>query len=170
MEKEYIGIDYSLGKSNFDPETSIHYGVIPQNEVLQAWADSSEPYYTLFCPVCDTVLSASYFCPQCRKEIDSEDLEEQFEFAEPTSFFIDDKEYQAESDDSGDIFISKSPFYTTCQYCSPCAPGAGYITNTVEDGVKTYCFGHDWFEDKKAPYPVYSVETDQLIEPYKEED
>jgi hypothetical protein len=165
MEKEYIGIDYSLGRSNVDQKTGIHHGVIPQNEVLQAWVNSSEPYYTLFCPVCDTVLQDD-FCPQCRKEIDSEDLFDQFEFAKPTSFYVDDKEYQAESDDSGDIFISKSPYYTNCQYCSPCAPGAGYIMNTVkEEGIKTYCFGHSWFEDEKAPYPVYSVETEQLIEP-----
>jgi len=27
-----------------------------------------------------------------------------------------------------------------------------------------YCFGHDWFEDGKAPYPVYSVETGELVE------
>jgi hypothetical protein len=161
MEKEYIGIDYSLGKANYDLKTGIHYGIISQNEVLQAWADSSEPYYGKinYCSDCGFENKIeNEFCEVCGADLDTD-------FLDPVSFYVDDEEYQAESDDSGDIFISKSPYYTNCQYCSPCAPGAGYIMNTVEDGVKTYCFGHDWFEGKKAPYPVYSIETDQLIEP-----
>lgn len=36
-----------------------------------------------------------------------------------------------------------------------CAEAAGY--------PKAYCFGHDWFEGGKAPYPVYSVETGEEV-------
>ena len=30
---DYIGIDYSLGKANFDKDTGIHFGVISCNSV-----------------------------------------------------------------------------------------------------------------------------------------
>ena len=37
MKTNYIGFDYSGGKSNIDLKTGIHYGVISINEVSQAW-------------------------------------------------------------------------------------------------------------------------------------
>ena len=53
METEYAGIDYGMGRTNVNLETGIRYGVIPMNEVLQAWADESEPYYgEPMCPYC----------------------------------------------------------------------------------------------------------------------
>jgi hypothetical protein len=175
MSSEYpLGIDYSLGKANRDLANGIHYGVINQHEVLQFWADNSEPYYgeNEYCPECGNELEKKenendpeieFYCENCEKELTSEDIFN--DFAEPISFYIDDNEYSAECGDMGDIFITKSPYYTTCQFCSPCAPGAGYIMNTVTDGIKTYCFPHDFFEDDIAPYPVYSVETGKLVEP-----
>jgi len=82
--------------------------------------------------------------------------------SEPISFTYDSEGYQAEqSYDDPDIFITKSPYYTLCQFCSPCAPGAGYIMN--RGTVKAYCFGHEWFEGNKAPYPVYSVATGEEV-------
>lgn len=164
----YVGIDYGMGKSNIDPKTGIRFGVISQNEVLQSWADSSEPNMgNPHCPHCGEELEESddnETCPHCGKEIESEDLYGD----EAVSFYLKDNEYTAETDSIGDIFIFKSIYYTLCQYCSPCAPGAGYIMHPVENGVKAYCFGHDWFDDGKAPYPVYSVETDELVNPNKE--
>lgn len=162
----YAGIDYSLEQSNVDKETGIHFGVINQNEVLQAWADSSVPEYAPRCPYCGNEIAETYeamiemeSCPKCNQEFGEGD----FDLCEPASYFLDDGEYMAECSDDGDIFITKSPYYTYCQYCSPCAPGTGYIMHTVENGAKTYCFGHDWFDDDKAPYPVFSVETGELI-------
>jgi hypothetical protein len=139
------GIDYGMGWSNVSHETGIRYGVINSHEVLQAWADSSEPYYS------------------------HDDIDGNVEFdddrdIDPVSFDLDDGEYKASQNfDDCDIFIVKSPYYTVCQFCSPCAPGAGYIMNSCEDGVRAYCFGHDWFDDGKAPYPVYSVETGERV-------
>ena len=135
--KQNAGIDYGMGMTNRDHENGIHYGVISQHEVLQAWADSSEPYYG------------------DEKEIDED--------AEPLSFSFEGDGYLAECGDDGDIFITKSPFYTLCAFCSPCAPGAGYLMDSRKDGVKAYCFGHDWFEDGKAPYPVYDVKTGRIV-------
>lgn len=177
------GIDYSGGRSNFDPKTNIHFGVINQHEVCQAWYDLSEAYYgEPHCPKCgnDAIKTADepdeenkpetanyeiargccgdYMCHDCKYFFDADEA-----FGdEPISHYIDDEEYSAEAGEDGDIFITKSPYYTKCQYCSPCAPGAGYLMNPCEDGVKSYCFGQDWFEDGVAPYPVYRVADDTL--------
>ena len=81
-------------------------------------------------------------------------------------YLVHSNEYIAEQgNDDHDIFIIKSPYYTLCQFCSPCAPGAGYLMNHTPDGIKAYCFGHDWFDGERAPYPVYSVKTGKLVEP-----
>ena len=135
------GIDYGRGMSNIDHETGIRYGVINQNKVLQAWADSSEPDYGM------------------------PEENELPEDAEPLGFYLDDGKYEAHCGDDGDIFITKSPFFTFCKFCSPCAPGAGYLQNPIEGGVKAYCFGNDWFEDNRMPYPLYSVLTGKKIKP-----
>ncbi len=157
------GIDYSMGMSNVDKSNGIHYGVISQNEVMQAWCDSSEPEHFNGCPHCGNEWKRNYQeykrCPHCHKKIDQN---YDFSNCDPVGFVLDDGEYKASCGEDGDIFILKSPYYTTCQFCSPYAPGAGYIMNTVQDGVKAYCFGHDWFDNEKAPYPVYSVETGKL--------
>jgi hypothetical protein len=141
---ESIGIDYGLGKTNRDVETGIHFGIIPHHTVGQAWYDESEADYGD--PVGDD------------------------EMAEPICFRYDREGYSAVQDaDSPDIFVMKSPYFTRCAYCSPCAPGAGFITDTRVDGIRTYCFGHDWYETEDgkhaAPYPVYSVETGERVEP-----
>ena len=143
QKTEYAGIDYSFGKANRNHETGIHYGVIHAS--LPAWwYEESEAYY------------------------DSESCEcEEFEcFCEPVSFYIDTDELVAEQTaDDTDIFIIKSEYYTWAQFCSPCAPGAGYLMNYTEPdvGITAYCFGDDWFEGEKAPYPVYRVDTDELV-------
>ena len=128
-----MSIDYSNGTANFDKDNNIHYGVINQLEVLQAWADSSEPY-----------------CPE----------EEEENFDASTFTYAEDG-YIAEAGEDGDIFILKSPYFTYCGFCSPCAPGAGYLLDPGE--VKSYCFGPDWFDSEVAPYKVYSVETGKEV-------
>ncbi len=131
-------IDYGRGIINIDLKTGIRYGVINQNKVMY-WAEESKPYY------------------------DPNLTEEELDMAEPWSWFISNDEYQAESDSYGDIFITKSPYYTLCALCSPCAPGAGDLT--AEGNKKAYCFGHDWFDDGKAPYKVYDVKTGKEVLP-----
>lgn len=155
MKTNYPGIDYSLGKSNRNHSTGIHYGVISQNEVLQAWCDESESNYgPPICPECGYEFKKSKSpvkCPNCGfRPID----DSQFHRDEPIETHYKKDGYQLhQSFDDTDIFIIKSPYFTYCQFCSPCAPGAGYVMNSVnpeDGGIKTYCLGHDWFEDQET--------------------
>jgi len=204
-----MGIDYGHVKTNIDMETGIRYGVIPVNEVTQAWCDDSEAVYPgPCCPrcgneftvntteICESVADAlgvdgvadlavvvtidgeEYdledvvnWCTTCVEEIDEDEANEGLE---PQGFVYNTEGYQAsQSQDSPDIFITKSDYYTWCDYCSPCAPGAGYLTSNRpfrgEDergnDCKAYCFGHDWFEGGKAPYEVYRVSDDSEVLP-----
>lgn len=166
QKTDYAGIDYGLGQTNVNHETGIRYGVIPVHHVGQAWYDESEAFYPDVCPMCgeefEQVEVYPEHCDYCGNNLEESD----FDFQEPTSFSFEDAEYSAEqSADDTDIFILKSPYFTYAQFCSPCAPGAGYLLNWTDPdvGVKAYCFGHDWFEAENAPYPVYSVETGELV-------
>jgi hypothetical protein len=130
------GIDYGLGTTNVDTATGIRYGVIHQGEILQAWADSSEPYYA---PGAD-------------------------EDAEPVAFTYEDQEYAMEQGgDDPDVFVLRSPFYTLARFASPCAPGAAYLTSQDEDGVKGYAPGLEWFEDGQCPLTLYRVSDDVCV-------
>jgi hypothetical protein len=110
--------------------------------------------------------------------------EDDFDMQEPAGFEYNQNGYVcSQNQDDPDIFIIKSPFYTYAGYCSPCAPGAGYLMDWYKPGKdtvandyykqyaenagfpKVYCFDKSWFEDGKAPYPVFSVETGELVNP-----
>lgn len=176
-----MGIDYGLGQTNVDKSNGIRFGVISANKV-DYWDDA---------PDVDAYYGEPH-CPKCGNGVvdlatdDSEDFED-FEDAEggcnehackSCEQFYDSSEvygdevqafvYKSEgylahcSGDDRDIFVEKSPFYTRCDFCSPCAPGAGYLTSEGDD-CKAYCFGVDWFEDGKAPYAVYRVDTNECV-------
>jgi len=163
----YKGIDYGRGITNINLIDGIRYGVICLNEITQAWCESSEPKLSYYCSNCGAELkkgAEAKRCPDCYRKIEEGD----FDFIEPDFWSIDDGRYKAYSDDNNDIFILKSPYFSYAQFCSPCAPGAGYIMNELEDkdyNNRTYCFGHDWFDDEVAPYTVYSVETGEVVQP-----
>jgi len=81
-----------------------------------------------------------------------------------TRYEYEDGGYHIQTCSDGDWFVLKSPYYTRAQFCSPCAPGAGYLANPCPTGPKTYCLDKEWFgDDQPCPYPYYSVETDELI-------
>jgi hypothetical protein len=169
----YPGINYAgitAPQANRDNDAGIRYGVISMNAVCQAWGDSSEPEYGNYCPHCGNEpesgndIHEMKRCPLCYKKLGETDFYEE----EPIAWKIDDGEYKAESDSNGDIFIFQSPYYTYAQFCSPCAPGACHLNNPLESPIednKCYCFGHDFFDEEKAPYTVYSVETNKVINP-----
>ncbi len=179
MRTDYVGIDYGMGQTNIDRETGIRYGVISQNAVLQAWADSSEADYGKpSCPKCGNEAvdgesdgdrdeykrlhhcCGDYACDSCRILFDGDDAYGD----EALGFTLDDGEYKASAGQDGDIFILKSPYYTRAQFCSPCAPGAAYLENPCDDGPKAYCFGADWFDpESDCPYTVYRVSDDSVV-------
>jgi len=175
------GIDYGLGRTNVDVKTGIRYGVISKHSVSQAWFDSAEPDYgEPTCPKCGNAVvayenatdemdaweqygrgCADYVCESCQHILDSGDC-----FGdEPQAGAYDGDGYNLVDCLDSDIMVLASPFYTFAEFCSPCVPGAGNLDSSIDDGAKTYCLGHDWFEEGKAPYLVYSVETGEIVNP-----
>jgi hypothetical protein len=184
------GLDYGMGQTNIDHANGIRYGVISANgDILQAWADSSEPDYgDPTCPKCgnearfrsvepadgaqapdtDDYDQADHECPDyvcdsCRYMFGGESAYGD----EPIGFTLNDREYSAESCLDSDVMITRSPFYTFARFCSPCVPGAGDLNNPDPDGIKAYCFGPDWYADDNGdeyvPFPIYSVADDTLV-------
>lgn len=59
-ETNYPGLDYSLGRSNFDPVTKIHFGVISVNSVdMDMWSDAESVYGDPQCPNCGGKVKSS---------------------------------------------------------------------------------------------------------------
>lgn len=174
------GTDYGIiDQTNRNKETGIHYGVIHQDAILQAWADSAEADYGKpVCPRCgneaieydskkhdgydmdeDIHECCDYACERCQHSFSSENA-----FGnEPIGWHYSDTDYEMVDCLDSDVMIIKSPFYTYARFCSPCVPGAGNLNSPSEDGIKAYCPGADWFEDECAPFPIYSVVTDKRV-------
>lgn len=172
------GIDYGMGQTNIDHDTGIRYGVIPMNDLGHwAWESFEDDYGSATCPKCGNEVvewdsekhddyeeyrkncCCDFACEECKFSLETENCYGE----EPLGSHLDDGDYKTQRDGDNDVFILKSPYYTHAQFCSPCAPGAGHLSHPVEGGVKTYCFGHDWFDDGEAPYPVYEVATGNLV-------
>jgi hypothetical protein len=105
---------------------------------------------------------ADYACESCEYVFDSC----QAFGEEPQGWNYSGDGYELTDCLDSDIFVLKSPYYTFAPFCSPCVPGAGDLDNAMDDGVKSYCLGHDWFEGGKAPYKVFSVETGQEVQAF----
>lgn len=165
------GIDYSGPGStvNRDVETGIRYGVIPLGRLGEFAHESFEPEYDQACPACGDDLPDDFDtygvdpkCPHCKVDLRGSETT----CDEPSRQVCDDGEYKAELDSSSDAWFYKSPYFTRAAFCSPCAPGACYLTSPCEDGERAYCPGPDWFDaDNPAPFPIYSVATGELIKP-----
>jgi hypothetical protein len=169
---EYIGIDYSMGLSNRDRSTGIHYGVISANTLHPNVIDEEfeSDYGDPTCPKCggnveesnssqDKKANKDFFCPECFESYYNEDVYGE----EPIGHTCVARDYDAYIDSYNDVMITKSLYYTTCAYCSPCCPGAGHLENFRKTGIKTYCFDRTFFEDEKCPYPYWDVQTDELV-------
>jgi hypothetical protein len=175
----YHGIDYGHGTTNVDRATGIRFGVISMHD-LEEWASEGfEPQYgNASCPYCGNEAAASdegegdrddyeeihrgreFACDSCRVKFDGQDA-----FPEEPHGYTLDGEYKAEWHNDGDVFVLSSPYYTHAAFCSPCAPGACHLSSPHEGGERCYCFGHDWFEGNKAPYPVFRVSDGSPVAP-----
>ena len=166
-----------MGQANVDPKTGIRYGVISQHSVGEQWYENAEPEYgtpeEITCPECELEIWAGsntkwgdeITCPECGQlvEVQIPDM------TEPAGWSYEGEGYKLSDCLDTDIFVLDSPYYTFAQFCSPCVPGAGNLDTPLEGGVKCYCLGHDWFESNEAPYPVYRVSDNTLVNP-KEDD
>ncbi len=184
METTYVGIDYGLGKSNVGP-AGIRYGAIHQNslngdslaEIFDNGEDLTFKQFQLDLKnklrgVLDDYLSDMKWGEKTSKldravddafDAIKDDVNEAYQPDNPAILYKRDG-YTIQNALDTDLMILESPYYTFAQFCSPCLPGAGNLDCPVEGGAKTYCLGHDWF-DNKAPYPVYSVADGKLVEP-----
>jgi len=181
-----IGIDYGRGQTNIDHKTGIRYGVIHSSEVVQAWADSSEPDTgPPTCPKCgneaveydgdkhseyevDKHAYEDFACEDCKFVFDGSEAYP----GDVENFYLEDEEYSAWSDSYGDIFVMRSPYYTYAQFCGPCAPGALHLSNPKgpDSGAeRCYCFDHSWFDNGKAPYRVFEVDGNEEVFPEEKE-
>lgn len=173
------GIDYGgYAGSNRDPVTGIHYGVIRYNSLADwAWERFEDDYGDPACPKCGGDVTPSAEVED--DTLDTLDIEQLKDFLcvscvrtfwdhqcmadESIGFSYEGEGYTAhDAFDKTCVFVIKSPYYTYTRFCSPCAPGAGDLDGPLEpdEGVKTFCFGPDWFEDGECPYRVWRVVDD----------
>lgn len=180
------GIDYGRGITNLNVQTGIRYGVISMHAIdPDALADIELNYGDPTCPKCgsnaDNYYDAAnrhyehssgckdYVCEQCKYVFDSEYAYPD----EPVGMEYNAGGYAVEGHNDGDLFVTKSPYYTYAQFCSPCAPGACHLENALLDCDPTcvhghprcYALGHEWFENNRAPYRVFKVSDDSEVLP-----
>jgi len=166
------GIDYGMGQTNIDTDTGIRYGVISCRDLASfAWdeiiiagtdLDHDDAIDNLKSELSTAIKSVltDYSCSFNSEEIAESIIDDLDLNIESTG---DCTRYQYSKDglvfnvcSDGDIFVTESPFYALCSFCSPCAPGAGHLT--TGGSVKTYCLGPDWFDsDHPMPYQCFSV-------------
>lgn len=166
------GIDYGMGQTNIDKETGIRYGVISCNDLgHHAW--DTIQYEATDLDYAEAIDNVKF---ELTRAIDSvlKDYSTRHNAAELAEDIIDGLEFECESGgdcrrylyegkaetfnvlSDGDIVVTKSQYFTLCAFCSPCAPGAGYLGS--DGNVKTYCLGPEWFDgDNPMPYVCYRV-------------
>lgn len=170
------GIDYGLGQTNIDRTTGIRYGVISQHSLNpDAFSDIEPDYGDPTCPDCSGKVAPStgeylpgadwmekdYVCRGCEKYFFSHQVFP----VEPVGHNYQDRDYTITGCLDADLLVTKSPYYTHAQFCSPSVPGAGNLDHPCPTGPKTYCLGHYWFDGERAPYPVYRESDDAEVEP-----
>lgn len=181
----YPGIDYSAGQPiNRNTETGLRYGIIPSNDVNpdaleDIYSNGTDTGYEDWCEaIKDAIRNAlsDYLSNKAiERVIDNglNDIGDDYQGTgdcTPLEYASDGYELRIASD--GDLWVIGSPYFTYAQFCSPCAPGACYLRNPLDNVLdnadwhpenKCYCLGHDWFEDSKAPYTVYDVATGKVV-------
>lgn len=172
---DYAGIDYSLGKSNFDPKTKARYGLLSMNSAASWLLGEMQPDYgssiDVFCEECSNSwivedISCDVTCSQCGHE-----MPDYFEEFDPVAWYYQDKEvFCGHSQESTELWVYRSEYFTYAQFCSPCMPGACNLDSPLDHRApnnRCYCLPHEFFEEGIAPYPVFSVKTGKIVDPKK---
>lgn len=175
--------------SNYDEKTGIRYGVISPHSISswsldEIYQNGTDPIYEEskreFRQKVFDVLNEYCSTDECNNLCDQaiEIFNERFESDGSGIMDYEDKEYTLHnSSDNFGIYVIRSPYYTYCRDCSPCAPGAGDLNApmTSYDGPistnydKTLCLGQEWFDQEdseysqKIPYRVFRVDNDQEV-------
>ena len=164
MKTQYKGIDYGRGQTNVDADTGVRYGIIPLSALHECAIDDFEPQYSASCPECGAEVddpddlyntdADGFICAECGHVASDSSV---YWHDEPDCWTYDADGIQAHLDSYNDVWVTKSQHYTKAQFCSPCAPGACYLTNPCETGEKAYCLPADWFDNDTAPYTLHAV-------------
>lgn len=184
---EYAGIDYAAGQPvNRNMETGLRYGVIHSNQISpEAFDDIAthgtdvdfENYRQTIKDAIKRNLESALDDYLTKRELEltiesaqetaMENCGDNYDNQDCTRYEYDAYGYSIQTASDGDMFVKNSPFFTYAQFCSPCAPGACYLASPLSSPVeanKCYCLGKDWFDEfNPCPYPVYSVETGNLV-------
>lgn len=175
----YPGIDYSLGQSNVDKETGIHFGVISANSLFncgEEFFDNAEDLSYKAAVKAQKAKIKSFLSDELYvrdRLIDSmvSDVWDIVEESFNDTYENDNPDWRYSKDGliietclDYDLVVLKSPYYTYAQFCSPCVPGAGNLDHPIDGGAKTYCLPFDWFAEEECPYTkIYSVETGERV-------
>jgi len=180
---------------NFDETTGIRYGVISPHSIssncdydLYEGPNSTDPHYEsmrteISLSVNELMNNTNYnISDDLKEQIKDMILDEMSERYDNPDGQMDysDNEYSLHvSGDNFGIFVMKSPYYTFCRGCSPCAPGAGDLDasfdpdeHEITEGYhRALCLGHEWFDQsddqysRKIPYQVFRVSNDTEVLP-----
>ena len=179
---------------NFDEKTGIRYGVISPHNIgqnseydLYGGPNCTDPYYEsgkkeLEEKIDSFFLDIGNLSDEVKESLKDQIITEWFVGYENPDGAMDysDKDYDLHvSGDNFGIFVMKSPYYTYCRDCSPCAPGAGDLNAPVDipeftemdNGDRALCLGPEWFDQdndqysRKIPYRVFRVSDDSEVLP-----
>ena len=139
---------------NRDPETGIRYGIIPVHALAHWAVGEFEAEYDASCPECGADKTDPDDGESCACGFAPEDSGDWYR-EEPSRWVYRQNGYALTLDESGEVWIFKAPHTTRAGFCSPCAPGACYLTDCAPDGAQAYCMGADWFDaDAPMPYKI----------------
>jgi len=186
---------------NYNTENGIRFGVISPHAINQdalndIYTNGTDPYFEegkkeftfgLFYQISEYCKSQGIHIEESEIDMDSiiQHWVDRYENPDGTMDYSD-KEYTLHvSGDNFGIFVMRSPYYTFCRPCSPCAPGAGDLDNPSDlhtfriegskqvdypgHAEKTLCLGPEWFDQsdnqyaRKIPYRVFRVDNDEEV-------
>ena len=171
--------------ANYDEKTGISYGVISPHAIDQdvlndLYNDGTDPHYeNAKEALMDDIRSLCDNHGLDFEQIDTDtfidEMNKHYESCGDGQCDYSDKDYTLHiSGDNFGIFVIKSPYYTYCRKCSPCAPGAGDLNNpldieeieVLDNYDRAYCLGPEYFgesEYDKLPYRVFRVDSDEEV-------
>ena len=183
---------------NFDEKTGIRYGVISPHSIgqnseydLYEGPNCTDPYYEnmkkeITDMVTEMIAGNSYTISDDTKtgviDLIMDDLNDGYENPDGAMDYSDSEYDLHVSGDNFGIFVMRSPYYTYCRDCSPCAPGARDLNSPIDPvnldlstlehiSAKTLCLGPEWFDQdndqysRKIPYRVFRVSDDTEVLP-----